>query len=811
MAHKQMEKRLNIKSLLPYLGAVVLFLALALFYFAPQMEGQQLSMGDITQYEGMCHDIKQMQANGEDPQWTGNAFGGMPAYLINIEYPSMVIKNVTTDLANLFGRPAVLIFLALLCFWVMLLLWGMNPLVAIVPAIAYGFSTYSILIIGAGHITKMFAFAYAPLLVGGVVYVLRGGKVWLGALLTALFAALQIGANHPQITYYFALVILAAWINSLVIAIKEHTLKDFALRTAALVGAAILAVGANLSSLYYTAQHQGDTIRGGSPLASEVASEGNKGLDIEYATAWSYGRTESLNMFIPNLMGGSSSGGFAHDGKVADALRPYGARSLATQLPAYWGDQPGTAGPTYLGASFVFLAVLALFLLKGREKWWLVGVSLFALLLSWGSNLMWFTELMFKYLPMYDKFRAVSTALVVLQWSVPLLGALVLWHIYKGEYEPKEVQKAIFSSAGITAGVALLMWLVGGGLFTFSAPYDAHIGLPEDIIYAMEQERAAMLRADSLRSLLFVMATAAVLWLGNAGKLRRSLVLCALGLIVTLDMVGVDSRYLFWGDFVRPSKTEIKPTAADLEIMMDNEPGYRVANFAVDTFNDATTSYFHRSVGGYHGAKLARYNDLITHSLSKGDAEVYDMLNTKYFILPDEATGTPTVTLNHEANGPAWFVEEVVVASTPEEEMNALRSIDTRTTAVIEHKYLEQIGTPGNGTSEIWLEEYRPNYLKYRYTSQEGGLCIFSEIFYDKGWTARVDGQEWDYLRANYVLRAMVLPEGEHTVEWSFRAPKFALIEGITLCFSLAIILGLATVVAMGCIGKCKKDRQQTK
>jgi hypothetical protein len=380
-----MKKNFNIKSLLPYLGAVVLFLALALFYFAPQMEGKTLSMGDITQYEGMCHDIKQMQAEGEDPQWTGNAFGGMPAYLINIEYPSMVIKNVSTFLANLFGRPAVLIFLAFVCFWAMLLLWGINPLVAIVPAIAYGFSTYSILIIGAGHITKMFAFAYAPLLVGGVVYVLRGGKVWLGGLLTALFAALQIGANHPQVTYYFLFVILAVWINYLVVAVREQTIKVFARRTAVLVASAVLAVGANFSSLYYTAQHQKDTTRGGSELASE-SSDGNGGLAVADITQWSYGRMESLNMFIPNLMGGSSSGGFEADGEVADALRPYygrNAREVATYLPGYWGDQPMTAGPTYLGAVALFLAVLGAFLLKGREKWWLLGVSLFAVVLSW--------------------------------------------------------------------------------------------------------------------------------------------------------------------------------------------------------------------------------------------------------------------------------------------------------------------------------------------------------------------------------------------------------------------------------------------
>ena len=800
----------NIKSLVPYLGAVLLFLALALFYFAPQMEGKELSMGDITQYEGMSHDIKQMQADGEDPQWTGNAFGGMPAYLINIQYPSMVIKNVSTDLANAFGRPSVLIFLALVCFWIMLLLWGMNPLVAIPPAIAYGFSTYSILIIGAGHITKMFAFAYAPLLVGGVIYVLRGGKPILGGLLTALFATLQIGANHPQITYYFAFVILAAWINFLVVAIREKRLKEFARRTAVLIAAAVLAVGANLSSLYYTAQHQGDTIRGGSALsASAEGGKSSEGLDIDYATAWSYGRTESLNMFIPNLMGGSSSGGFASDGPVADALRPYGARSLATQLPTYWGDQPGTAGPTYLGASALFLALLALFLLKGREKWWLLGVSLFAILLSWGSNLMWFTELMFKWLPMYDKFRAVSTALVVVQWSVPMLAALALWHIWKGDYTRKEIAKGVAWSAGITGGVALFMALAGRTLFTFSSPYDAYMGLPADIASAMEYERSTMLSADAVRSLLFVVATAAIVWLHSLGRLKRGVMLCALGLIVTVDMVGVDSRYLFWGDFVRPAKTKITPTEANLDILRDTELGYRVANLTVDTFSDATTSYFHRSVGGYHGAKLSRYNDLITHSLAKGNQEAYDMLNTKYFIMPDEQNGKPVAMLNEGANGAAWFVEDVVVASSDREEMSLLERVDTKTTAIVGGDFVEQLKSLESSAGEIELVEYRPNYLKYDYFSESGGLAIFSEIYYDKGWKAYVDGTEVPYLRADYLLRGMVLPSGDHTVEWRFRAPRFALLEGVTLGFSLIILGGLVACIVTSLIQRRKENKEE--
>ncbi len=804
-----MKKDRNIPSWVPYVGAVLLFLALALFYFAPQMEGKGLSMGDITQYEGMSHDIKEMQAAGEDPQWTGNAFGGMPAYMINIEYPSMLIKNWSTDLANAFGRPAVLIFLALVGFWVMLLMWGVNPLVAIVPAIAYGFSTYSILIIGAGHITKMFAFAYAPLLVGGVGYTLKGGKLLLGGLLTALFGALQIGANHPQITYYFAIVILALWINSLVVAVREGRVPHFVKATLVLVGSAVLAVGANLSSLYYTAQHQPDTTRGGSVLASEGGdSEESGGLDIAYATAWSYGRTESLNMLIPNLMGGSSSGGFASDGIVAEALRPYGARSLAGSLPAYWGDQPGTAGPTYLGAVALFLAVLALFLLKGREKWWLLVVSLFALLLSWGSNLMWFTELMFKYLPAYDKFRAVSTALVIVQWSVPLLAGIVLWRIWKGEYDRATLVRGIAWSAGITGGVALVLWLLGGGMFSFSSAYDAQMGLPTDIVLAMEAERAEMLRSDALRTLLFVALSAGVVALFAWEKIQKGTVVLLLGALVTIDMVGVDSRYLFWDDFVESSKTEILPSDANLQIMEDRSLGYRVANFAVSTFNDATTSYFHRSVGGYHGAKLSRYQDLIDRQLLRGNPEAYDMLNTKYFITPDQA-GTPTVVLNEGANGAAWFVEDVVVATSPEEEMALLDEISTKHTAVVAEEYAPMVEGVALTSGEINLVKYKPNNLVYRYSSEGGGLCIFSEIFYDKGWRAYVDGREAEYLRADWVLRAMVLPAGSHTVEWRFRAPAFDIVEGVTLTFSLVILGGLAVWIAVWATRRRKNVEQQ--
>lgn len=813
-SRKENNIRRTLLRTLPYIGAVAFFLLLAIIYFEPQMEGQKLPMGDITQYEGMSREIKQMQQSaGEDPQWTGAAFSGMPAYMINIHYPGMIIKNYSEALCRLLDRPAVLIFLALVSFWVMLLLWGVNPIVAIVPAIAYGLSTYSMLIIGAGHITKMFAFAYAPLLVGAVVYTLRGGNILLGSLLAALFAALQIGANHPQISYYFILVIAAAWINELVGAVRKGQLRSLAIRSAALVGAAVLAVGANFSSLYYTAQYQGETTRGGSELADQQGSQSTSdGLDIAYATAWSYGIDESLNLFVPNLMGGASdAGGFARDGKVADSLRPYGARSLAQQLPSYWGDQPYTAGPTYLGAAAIFLAVLGMFLLRGREKWWLMGVSIFALLLSWGSNLMWFTELMFKWLPLYDKFRAVSTALVIVQWTVPTLGAVVLWRIFRGDFTKADLMRGVRNALYVTGGVAVAILFFGGEIFSFTSPVDMQLGLPEDVVAAMQAERADMLRSDALRSLLFVALSAAVVALFASGRLGGYAMVGALGVLVCADLVGVDTRYLSWDDFSPAQEIQILPSEANLQIMADKELGYRVANFAVgDMFSDATTSYFHRSVGGYHSAKLSRYQDLITHQLRKGNPEVFDMLNTKYFIVPDQQSGAPTVVVNDMACGAAWFVEEIAWAGDAKEQMELLDTTPVESVAIVEECYKEYVAGAELGQGDIFLTDYQPNHLTYAYRSDKGGLCVFSEIHYPKGWRAYVDGKEVPYIRANYLLRAMVLPAGDHTVEFRFRAPNFKTVELVSLLSSLIILGGVVAVAIATTLSRTKKRVHQS-
>lgn len=812
----------------PYVVAPVIFLLASILYFAPQLSGEKLYMHDVTQYIGASADIERhVERYGEDPQWTGSSFSGMPSYMIDFKVPSWIIRHASKLPVHLLGEPAILIFTAMLCFWLMTLLWGINPWIGIIPSLAYGFSTYTILIIGAGHISKVWALAYIPLLIGAIVYTYRGRRLWFGASLAALAASLEISANHPQITYYFLLVIIALVINEFVSAYKDRALRRFWKATGALAIAAVLAVGSNFAPLYFTAQHTADTTRGGSELTSAAGTD-NSGLDLEYATAWSYGRTESLNMFIPNLKGGSSAQQFSSDGPVADVLKNFGARPSDLPLGTYWGDQPGTAGPTYIGAVVIFLAVLGLFLLEGRKKWWLLAVSIFALLLSWGNNLMWFTELCFDFLPGYNKFRAVSTALVIVQWSLPVLACLILSELWKGNVSKPELKRGLTWSVGITGGIALVFALFGTKMFGFESgsDYDLlyniayHSGFNEAgarqfadyVLDAMGAERARMLRMDAWRSLLFVLVSAGLVWLLATGKIKRGAFAATLAILVCIDLVPVDMRYLSYDDFVPANRTKIYPTEADEVILRDTTPGYRVANLSLNLFSDATTSYFHRSVGGYHGAKLQRYQDLIDRHLGTMNLEVYDMLNTKYFIVPEES-GRLAVEQNDEANGAAWFVNEVVPVSTPDEEIGALDTIDTKKLAVTDRRFYNELSVYGtaDSTATITLEDYKVNHLTYGYESASDAVAVFSEIYYDKGWKAYIDGVEAPYFRADYVLRAMQLPAGRHTVEFVFRAPHFKEASAVTLVCSLAIIAAFVVTATMAVIEERRKRKTENR
>lgn len=807
------------------LGALALFFALAVLYFAPQLGGETLLQHDVQQYEGMSRDIlENREATGEDAQWTGRMFGGMPAYLINVKYPAQAVKGTLGKAVKIIDTPASFLFFAMAAMWAAMLLFGFGPWAAAVAAVAYGFSTYFILIIGAGHITKMWAAVYAPPMMAGIYCTLRR-DMWAGAALTALLGSLEIGANHPQITYYFCIAAAALWISECVHALRGGRGRDFARRTALLAAAAVMAVGSNLSPLWYTYTHSKITTRGGSELAA--ADDGAKGLDLEYATAWSYGRAESLNMLVPDFMGGTSADSFADDGPVARALKPYGMEQMAQYLPRYRGDQPYTAGPTYLGAAAILLALLAMFLLPARDKWWVAGATLFALLMAWGSHMMWFTELLFRWLPGYNRFRTLSMALVVVQWTVPLLAAAGISRMTGAGADRARTLRALKWATGICAGVLVVMIAGGRSLGDFGMQQSGQMlteqfgrmlrqqggeqyinqGLHEQMGWAaasaMADERAGAMRGDALRSLVFVLLAAGAVWLWTRRRIiTRPAVLCAvLAAIAAADLISVDTRYLAWDDFVAERSARILPTEADRLILQDRDPAYRVLNLSVSPFNDATTSYFHRSVGGYHGAKLARYQDIIDRYLSRRDERVLDMLNVRYVIGPSATA--EDVERRESANGAAWLVGSVVRASSPEEEIELTGRIDSRREAVMGDGFLPANYNLGEG--EITLEEYRPNYLRYEYEADGDALAVFSEIYTPDGWTATVDGAPARPLRADYILRALELPAGRHTVEWRYRAPRWALVEGITLAFSLATLAAFALTI----IYRIRNDRRQ--
>ena len=789
--------------------AIALFFLLSALYFAPQLSGEVLVQHDVQQYDGMVKDIlDNREATGEDAQWTGGMFGGMPAFLINVKYPSQAVKGTIGKVVKIIDTPTSFLFFAMTAMWVAMLLFGLSPWVGLVAALAYGFSTYFLLIIGAGHITKMWALVYAPLMMAAAYYTLRR-NAWVGGALTALFTSLEIGANHPQITYYFLLAMVAMWLSEGIVAWRAKTMRDFAKRTGILLAAGILAVGSNLSPLWQTMQHSKETIRGGSELVEKGAQSGTDGLDLEYATAWSYGRAESLNMFVPDFMGGSSTDTFSADGPVAESLKEYGLEQMAQYITRYRGAQPYTAGPTYLGAATIFLAVMALMLLPNRQRWWIVGASIFTLFMSWGNNMMWFTELLFDVLPGYNKFRTLSMSLVVVQWTIPLLAALGIARVVADDADPKRIKRAMTWALGVCGSVLLVMIIGGRSLGDYGMQEGGEMlseqlrqmleqqgggeyikqGIHEQIAWraasAMADERVDAMQADAWRSLLFVALAAVAVAAYSSRKVIKSapVLCCVLAVVVAADLIDVDLRYLNHDSFVDAYSAKVTPTEADRLIMQDTDPAYRVLNLTVSPFNDATTSYFHRSVGGYHGAKLSRYQDMIDRHLSYLHDGALDMLNVRYIIDSPTADG---VFVRETANGAAWMVESVVRAASPHEEIELVGKIDTKREAVIADEYLPENFNFAKGT--ISLEEYRPNYLRYKAQAEGNALVVFSEIFTKQGWTVKIDGEKARALRADYILRAVEMPAGEHTIEWSYRAPNWALVEGIAMACSVVVL-----------------------
>ncbi len=790
------------KKYYPYITAVVLFIIVPMIYFAPQYTGKDIRKFDNVQAKGMTTPIiEHINEYDEHPYWAANMFGGMPSYAIHTEHTFDIFKDSGAFLRKSIGEPASFYMILMLGFFVMLLCFGVNPWIAIVGSIAYGLSTYFIIIYEAGHIMKLVALGYTAPLVGALYYTYRK-SMWVGAPLFGVFTLLITAAVHPQITYYFIIAMLCMVIAFAVQAYKNKSIKSFILSSVALLVTSSLAIGANSIYLYYTNDYTSESTRGKAILSTNSESSSG-GLDKDYITAWSYGKMETFNLFIPNLMGGKSNGGFSGDGAVAESLEKYVGKSEATkiakQLPGYWGPQPMTSGPVYIGAVMIFLFVLGLFIIRGVNLWWIVGATSISILLAWGKNFMPLTDLFIDYFPLYNKFRTVSMILVVVELTVPLMAMLVLADIYKGKVGAEKLKKSLLNSLYICGGVAIAFILFGSMIFSFSGLSDAQMGLPADVIEALAKERALMMRADAVRSLAFVALTFGVVWWWSRGKLKSHLALIALIALVTFDMVPIAARHINYSMFETNSeKADTTPMSGiDKEILKDSDINYRVANLSVSTFNDATTSTYHRSIGGYFAAKPRRYQDMIDRYLSKMNIGVYNMLNTKYFIIPD-SNGRPQLQTNPEAYGNAWVASDIELVDTPNREIEAVGEVELSSTAVVNREFedmLSNVVFERSINDVITHTKYKANSMEYKVNLSDNRLIVFSEVYYPKGWKAYIDGKEVPYLRANYILNALVVPAGEHTILFEFEPPRIATLKTITTVSSLLLLLLLAAGV----------------
>ena len=823
--NKELLKKIGIA-----LGIVVLFLALS-YGFVPQvLEGKIVNQSDISGYVGMSHEMSEWnKAHPDNPTyWTDSMFGGMPTTAISTQnggdYTEPLYKALFAG-----KRPATWLFVTMLGSLLLFLALGVSLPVAVGGAIAIAFCSYNFQIIQVGHNTKMQAIALMPWVLAALVYTYKADGRWkrlLGAVLFGLALSMQVKANHQQITYYLAIVVILYALVELVHTIKTKDWKPFLAASVLLLVLGVAGIATNTNKLLPLAKYTPNTMRGGSELSKEGANA--KGLDLDYATSWSYGWEELPNLMIPNFNGGSSAGAMDPDkSETIQLLKKAGQRNLketAKNLPLYWGPQPFTAGPMYMGAVSVFLFVLGLFLYKGRRKWWLVVATVLAILMAVGSHFMAFTRFCFEVLPLYNKFRTVSMALVVLQVTLPVLGFLTLDQIFKEKYSQKEFKKGLAWAFGLTGGFCLLCWMVPSLFGTFTSAADAQ--MQDVLVDALVLDRITLFKTDARISLFLIFASAALLWWAYTQKGRKWVAVAGICLLSAANLFVVGKRYLNADHFTTP-KDFSKPFAerqVDKIIKADEDPQYRVLDLTVNVFNSSVPSYHHKNVGGYSPAKLQRYQDLIEHYLSGEINGLYKQLNEAEdldAITDWMATGTPVLNalntryiildgdypplVNEAAFGPAWFVDSVVKAANPDEEIALVGAVDLAHQAVVTDPV--NLSPAAGEEDTIEMTSYAPNELHYHYTAATERLAVFSEIYYPNGWHATVDGQPVKLIRADWTLRAALLPAGEHVVVMTFLPDSYkqgALVSSIT---SIGLLLLL--LVSIGLLFYSEKKNDQ--
>jgi hypothetical protein len=792
---------------LPHIIAIVAFAMLTYLFFSPLIEGKKIKQQDVMQWEGAAKEIiDHREATGEEPLWTNSMFSGMPAFQISVLYPNNLYHHLYQVISAPFPSPSFIIFLALLTFYFLLISFGLPPLAGAAGAIAFAFSSYNVVVIEAGHNTKGLAIGYMALILLGVLLAFRR-KYLSGAALATAGIALQLYSNHLQITYYLVLTLILLGIAQTVNAFVEKDFKHYFKALGILVFAAILAIMPNITQLWVTAEYGQETTRGKSELTIEQ-DEKTGGLDLDYITGWSYGIAETWTLMIPNFKGGGS-GAIGAGNPAMESVDPQ-MRQFVSGMDQYFGAQPGTSGPVYVGAIICFLFILGLFFVDGYIKWWLLSATVLSILLSWGKNFMPFTEFFVNNIPGYDKFRAVSMTLVIAQITMPLLGFLAVKKVLDVPEILKEKQAQFLTALGLTGGISFLMYLFPGLVNDFYKPEEvesllaqtSQAGWPNDqsnmLIYGLEQARMAIFKSDAIRSAIFIFLAGLAVWAYSRKIVKPVMFSGILLLLVLADMWTVGKRYINEDSFTsKVQKQAFQPTSADLQIMQDKDV-FRVYNASVSTFNDASTSYFHHSIGGYHGAKLKRYQELISNQISKNNMSVLNMLNTRYFIVPGQENQPPMPQRNPEALGNAWFVNDYQLVANADSEMIAITEFDPSSLAVVDQRFshiLNGFKPVKDDGGSIKLASYQPNKLIYDFSAATEQLVVFSEIYYDKGWKAFIDGEPADHFRVNYVLRAMRIPQGNHNIEFRFEPSSYQIGEYIALVGSILSILFIGFAV----------------
>ena len=813
------------KSWFIHVGSIVLFLLLTVVYFSPKLEGKQLQQGDIEKWEGMDREnLEYYEKEGGVSAWCGSMFSGMPSYTISIRHNYPNAMTWFEKPIQVIGQPdAGIVLASMICMYILLSVLGCPVPVSVLGAIGFSFSSYSLIIIMAGHVTKAWVMAYMPLVLAGMALTMKKKWIW-GGLLFTIALYFNVRHNHLQITYYSMLLCLFIYFGYVFLRVKEKNFSDMLKVSGVFLIGLVFAVLANSSMLYSNYEMGKTSVRGKSELTSKVDGKSDKssGLDRDYAFAWSYGKGETFTLLIPDFYGGASGGVLSDDSNLAKAFNEKGyQKPKVLQSYTYWGDQPFTSGPVYFGAIICFLFVLSLFVVKSKYKWWIVAASALLIIMSWGKNFALVNDFLFHYLPFYNKFRTPSMALVIPQLTFVLLSCMALTTIYKKEIEYVKFKKYLFISAGITGGLCLLFAVMPSLFMSFTSPMDANYQLPDWYMSALILDREDLLTSDAWRSFFFILITFLILYVCTMPKKENLLKygLAAIAFLTLCDLWIVDKRYLNDDSFVTPHKQKnaYVESAADKMINEDKDLSYRVLTLN-NPFNDTDVAYFHKSIGGYNAAKLRRYQDLIDlhiepemrtlmsklgsiKTLSEADSlvsqtptPVLDMLNMRYLIMNKDI---PAAT-NKNANGNAWFVKNVQYVNNADDEMLALSSIDPKTTAIVDKSFSSVVKEGSfdvDSSASIAMTEYKPNRVAYKSNSSKDEVAVFSEVYYKDGWKAFIDGKPVEHFRADWILRGLNIPAGSHDVEFIFEPDTYWNLVKLTTVFSFILFFWFVGVV----------------